>query len=192
MKHPGPTLRIIEADGPAPPSDDDLFLAAAAGNSTALRTLIDRHERDLRRFCRSILGDDAAASDAAQETFIKLWNARARYRAEGRFLAFLYTLARNTARSMVRRRAVRSWLGLGPETAPSPSDSIERQATIDLVSSALDRLPEKLRTPLVLRFIHELSYEEIALVIERTPSAARSRVHYGLKALKALLPKEVE
>lgn len=122
---------------------------------------------------------------------MKLWRVRMRYRAEGRFLGFLFTLARNTARSTVRRRAVRSWFGLEQEPTAAPSDRLDRQETTDLVQSALARLPENLRTPLVLRFIEDLSDDDIAQVIGRTPSAARSRVHYGLKALEALLPQEV-
>jgi RNA polymerase sigma-70 factor (ECF subfamily) len=60
-----------------------------------------------------------------------------------------------------------------------------------LVQAALQKLPEHFRTPLALRFIEELDYEQIAAIIGRTPSAARSRVHYGLQKLAALLPPEV-
>lgn len=192
MKRPGPSLRIVGSTDPsAAPSDDDLVLAAAAGDTTAFETLVARHEVALKRFCRSIVGDEEAARDAAQETFVKLWRARLRYRAEGRFLGFLFTLARNTARSTVRRRVVRSWFGLDEVPSAAPGERLDRQETTALVQGALARLPENLRTPLVLRFIEELSYDDIAEVIGRTPTAARSRVHYGLKALEALLPQEV-
>jgi RNA polymerase sigma-70 factor, ECF subfamily len=182
-------LRVI---GPprSETSDDDLIRAAAADDVAAFRILVERHQTPLQKFCRSILGDESAAKDAAQETFLKLWKVRARYREEGRFLGFLYTLARNTARSMGRRKVIKSWLGLEPAAPALPSDPLDRKGTIDLVSAALDRLPENLRTPLVLRYVDELSYEDIAKVIGRTPSAARSRVFYGLKALRARLPKE--
>jgi RNA polymerase sigma-70 factor (ECF subfamily) len=55
----------------------------------------------------------------------------------------------------------------------------------------MERLPEKFRVPLALRFVDEMPYEEIARVIGRTTSAARSRVFYGLKELALLLPTEV-
>jgi len=55
---------------------------------------------------------------------------------------------------------------------------------------ALSQLDEKLRDALVLRYFNDLSYDEIAAVIGRTPSTARSRIFYGLKRLAELLPKE--
>lgn len=198
-----PELRLVPptpSAGSQDPTDDAHMLAAAAGDARAFAALVDRHQPALRRFCRSILGDEAAARDAAQETFLRLWAGRDRYRAEGHFVAFLFTLARNHCRSLQRRRALRAWVGLGsdeataarsPSVDPSAPDALMTHERHRLVAAALDRLPEKFRTPLVLRFVDELPYEDIARVIGRTPSAARSRVHYGLIELKRRLPAEV-
>ncbi len=195
-----PELRLVDPppDGPPPPTDDAHMLAAAAGDARAFAALVDRHQASLRRFCRSILGDEGAARDAAQETFLRLWASRGRYRPEGHFVAFLFTLARNHCRSLQRRRTLRAWVGLGDDDTTAIADprpdapvalmTVERH---HLVAAALDRLPEKFRTPLVLRFVDELPYEDIARVIGRTPSAARSRVHYGLIELKRRIPVEV-
>lgn len=196
---PPPHLRLVDALPGSIPSDDACMVAAAAGDARAFEALVARHEVALRRFCRTLVGDESSARDAAQETFLKLWASRERYRPEGKLKAFLFTLARNHCRSQIRRRAVLAWVGLSSDASgsaplddqPSAPDQLAALQSQRLVTVALDRLPEKLRTPLVLRFVDGLPYEDIARVIGRTPSAARSRVHYGLIELKKRLPAEV-
>jgi RNA polymerase sigma-70 factor (ECF subfamily) len=143
-----------------------------------------------------MLKDGALAHDAAQHTFLALWEQRRRYRPLGRFRELLFTIARNEARRLSRRRRVLSLFGLVPPgrlepVAEAHADNLEPMQNAALVRSAMERLPEHFRVPLALRFVEGLSHEEIAAVIGRTSSAARSRVHYGLKALAELLPKEL-
>jgi len=193
---------------PAAPSDDMLMTRAAAGDSSAYAQLVGRYEPALKRFCGCIVSDDELARDLAQDVFLKVWSVRGRYTPNGRFKAFLFTVARNMSRSQNRRRRLRLALGLekrGPsrndEPLPAheprdrkagPDGVLERAQTRALVFGALDRLDEKYRVPLVMRYVEELPYEDIASVIGRTESTARSRVHYGLKRLAELLPPEVE
>ena len=187
MNHP---LRRVELDAA---SDDALMLRAASGEHDAFRELVDRHQTAVRRFCRSVTGDQASADDAAQEAFLRLWATRETYVPQGKLTAYLFTLARNVSRSAMRRRRVLEWLGQHEEV----DETVDVEAAVlanesmRLVTAALDRLPERFRTPLVLRFIDGFGYDEIAQVIGRTPSTARSRVHYGLAALRARLPDEV-
>ena len=185
-------LREVDPD-PEVAGDDALMLRVAAGEHDAFRTLVDRHQTAVRRFCRTIAGDQTHAHDAAQETFLRLWSARERYVARGKFTAYLFTLARNVSRSMTRRRRVLQWFGHDSEaqTGIDAETAMIAGESTRLVTVALDRLPERFRTPLILRFIEGLGYDEIAEVIGRTPSTARSRVHYGLAALRERLPDEV-
>jgi RNA polymerase sigma-70 factor, ECF subfamily len=74
---------------------------------------------------------------------------------------------------------------------PRFDQTVERTEQQLIVAAALAKLPEKFRIPLALRFLEEMPYEEIAQIIGRTPSAARSRIHYGLRELASLLPDEV-
>lgn len=188
---------------------------AAAGDNTAFGALVARHQVAVRRLCFFILSDDALARDTAQEAFLRLWDARERYRPMGRFRELLFTTARNLAVRGARARSIVAFFdfsaeppragraaltvpsGDGPPPAAWPSAGVAADAALSdaqrtaLVRAALQRLPEKFRVPLLLRFVEELSYEAIASVIGRTPSAARSRVHHGLKALGELVPEEV-
>lgn len=179
----------------APALDDDALLQlAATGDVRAFEEIVRRHEQHLRRFCRLLVRDDALARDLAQESFLRVWQVRATYRPEGRLRELLLATARNLCRSHHRKEAVRTLFGLTraqAEPRVSDGDGLEEKERTVLVARALEQLPEKFRTPLALRFVEELSYEEIARVIGRTESAARSRVFYGLKALAALLPPEM-
>lgn len=194
-----PLRLVADATPSGEPSDDALMALAGAGHAQAYAALVRRHEPRVRRFCQLLLNDPNAARDATQETFLKLWALRQRYRPEGKFKQLLLTTARNQCRSMQRGRLLRLLLPLehaAAEPAPleqggSPGESLSEAQRQWLVTSALARLPPRFREPLALRFLEGMPYEEIAQVIGRTPSAARSRVHYGLRQLADLLPEEL-
>jgi RNA polymerase sigma-70 factor (ECF subfamily) len=180
---------------PAAPDDDALMQRAAAGDEVAYGVLVERYQRRLRGFCRVMLRDEVVAYDLAQDVFLKIWSSRAKYRARGRFKEFLFIVARNTCRSYARKRAVYDLLGFSSgieqlERA-SVADAPEQEQQLRSVELALLRLPERFRVPLTLRFVEGLDYAQIARVIGRTESAARSRIFYGLKQLAALMPEEV-
>lgn len=179
-------------------SDAELFEAAVAGRMSAFAALIDRYEQPLRRYAASLLTDMPAAEDVSQEVFLRLWKHRSRYCGSQHIRALLFTIARNHCRSVLRRQRVLSWVGLdsaAPEHlrsgTPSAFGALDAEQTTGMVRDGVQALPEHFRTPIVLRYVEGLSYEDIAKVIGRTPSTARSRVHYGLKQLGKVLPKEV-
>ena len=178
------------------PSDDYLMALAAEGRASAFTQIVARHEQSVRSLCRLLLRDESQARDHAQEVFLKAWEQRAKYQPNGKLRVWLLTLARNLCRSAARRRRVLSFLGLdeAPEAASASAHPLEvalegeRQT---LVLAGLCKLPEKFRVPLSLRFVDGMEYDAIAEVIGRTPSAARSRIHYGLQKLEQLLPREI-
>jgi RNA polymerase sigma-70 factor (ECF subfamily) len=184
-------------------ADDLLMIASAQGDRAAFAMLVSRYEGHVRSYCGAILHHENQAWDAAQDVFLRLWATRLRYRAKGRFRAYLYTIARNTARNLCRarrrRNALTNLLGLQDDDASAVVDTRavagqqglhEQDEAARQVRLALSQLDEQLRDALVLRYFNDLSYDEIAAVIGRTPSTARSRVFYGLRRLAELLPKE--
>lgn len=187
-------VRLVEDDEPMAidSSDDQLMLQVAAGRRDAFRVLVERHEAHLLRYCAFMAATDAEAREITQDVFLKLWSIRARYRGEGRLRALLFTMARNRCRTLARRHRYARWFGTlvmaEPTLDPTLDDPVERQEQFGVVGGALRRLPEHFRTPLLLRFVEELPYDDIARIIGRTPSTARSRVHYGLKKLAESLP----
>lgn len=200
--HPLQILKSPEPTGAEPRSDDYLMALAAEDRSAAFGELVSRYEGKVRAFCSMLVHDEALGRDLAQEVFLKLWGSRSRFRAQGKFRPMLFTIARNHCRTSLRKKRLRSLLGLEDSVdsalhahaahagANAQEQLLEEERGL-LVRRALEALPEKFRLPVMLRFCDEMPYEEIAAIIGRTESATRSRVHYGLKALQLLLPAEV-
>ena len=184
-------------DSSEPLADEALMTRAAGDDPRAFGVLVSRYETQVRRFCGALLGDATSGRDAAQETFLALWKARAGYTPQAAFKSYLLTVARRHCYSVHRRRKVARLFLLDAQEAPievgAPHDAtLEERQRSALVQAALRKLPLKFREPLVLRFVENLSYEDIAQVIGRTPSAARSRIFYGLRALEEHLPAEAK
>jgi RNA polymerase sigma-70 factor, ECF subfamily len=193
------SLRLVRPDAAASPSasDDYLMSLVAAGQEQAFSELVRRYQPRVERFCQLLLGDSQAAADAAQEIFCKLWERRLQYRPQNRLRELLFMMARNHCRSLGRRKWLKALVSIEDSVqaqnleGPRFDQTVERTEQQLIVAAALAKLPEKFRIPLALRFLEEMPYEEIAQIIGRTPSAARSRIHYGLRELASLLPDEV-
>jgi RNA polymerase sigma-70 factor (ECF subfamily) len=183
-------------------ADDLLMIAAAQGDRAAFAKLVARYERHVRSYCGAILHHETQTWDAAQDVFLRLWATRLRYRPKGKFRQYLYTIARNIARNLCRsqrrRQALAHILGFDDDSnatantraLASPHSLHEQDESARHLRLALSQLDERLRDALVLRYFNDLSYDEIAAVIGRAPSTARSRIFYGLRRLAELLPKE--
>jgi RNA polymerase sigma-70 factor (ECF subfamily) len=184
-----------------PDSDAALMLAFQRGDDGAFRTLFERHARAMVRFCHHFVRDPARAEELAQDVFVKVYQASARYRPTARFQTFLYRIASNHCLNELRRGEYGARAAAGPEPgepadpdalaspAPTPEASAEGAALERAVGALLARLPEKQRAALVLCRLEGLSYEEIAEVLETSVSAVKSLVHRAtVTAAQALAP----
>lgn len=172
------------------PSDDDVVLVAAAqrGERDAMDLLLGRHYERLAAVCRRVIGSDADAADATQETLILLVKGIARFDGTSSFRTWSYRVATNAALDELRRRGRR----------PLPNDTVERliesnptagfdgpghvEQMMD-IGQALDRIPIEFRAPIVLRDVCGLDYAEIAEVLAIPPGTVRSRIARGRAAL---------
>ena len=177
-------------------SDEELMLRCMNHNEQAFTELMARYEISIRRFCTGMVGDSALAADLAQDVFLKVWQHRARYQIKNKFRAFLFTISRNACLNVLRRRSVLAMVGIeyleNQSSDASIRDNFEMECGEmgEVMRVALGKLPEKQRSALLLRFVEEMHYHEIAQVIGRSMSTVRSRVHHGLKNLSAHLPGE--
>ena len=172
-------------------SDDELMLLASAGMREAFEELIRRHAKRVVGFCSKSVGDAVLGEEMAQEVWLSVWDHRSDYRAEGKFLEWLFAMARNRVRDVHRHRTRKQAPeGLAhdpPDLSPSELDKLiaqERRARLD---AALARLAPQQRDALILRFVHDLPYVEIARVVATNESTVRSRVFHGLRDLRRRL-----
>jgi RNA polymerase sigma-70 factor (ECF subfamily) len=171
------------------------MLLSAAGAEDAFEQLVRRHHSRLARYCGKSVGSVAEGDELAQETLVRVWEARRDYQPRAPFIVFMLTLARNLCRNRLRDSGRRSrW----QEEAPQDGlEAVASAASPDVVDQLLEReqqrrvreammaLPEKFREVLLLRFDQELDYAEIARIVGRNEATARSRVFHGLKKLRA-------
>jgi RNA polymerase sigma-70 factor (ECF subfamily) len=170
------------------PSDEEAMARLAAGDSSALGLLFDRHKVPLLGFLWRIVGERALAEDLLGETFVRLYDSRARFRRGASFLPWVLVIARNLALAELRRRRW-SRRQPPPETA-SPEDwgaAGVREELREQVRLALARLPEDQRTAIVLKEYHGLNYREIGLVLGCSEEAARARTYRARGSLRGWL-----
>lgn len=149
--------------------------AAAAGETAAFEQLVRDHQVHVWRFLRRLLGDDALAEDVTQETFVRVFRRLSSFSFDAKFTTWMFQIARNAGIDELRRRERRSRLGqpaharLTPTRVDPPDLRVELQA-------ALDSLPTRLRTPLLLVEVLGLRYREAAAVLEIPEGTVKSRV----------------
>ena len=166
-----------------------LVVRAQAGDEAAFAELVERYSPRLRYFLRKLLASADQAEDALQDIWLDVFRHLPRLVEPQALRAWLYRIARDRAFARLRkvRRTTEPLDGanvVDPAAAEENDFSLEDAARIH---SALDELPPEQREVLVLRFLEEMSYEEIARVVGCQLGTVRSRIHYGKQALKRAL-----
>lgn len=160
----------------------------ADGDEAALQELFDRWKKPLLGFFARSLGSQADAEDLTLEVFVRLHRAAARYRPEARFSTYLFQIAHHLLLNELRRRRRKP----AQPTAPENFDYLDHAASEnralaeleEVFQRALDRLPEKYRTPLLLVKQQQLDYPTAAATLRMTENALRVLVHRGRQLLK--------
>ncbi len=152
------------------------------------------HGDEIYRLALRGLGDSGAAQDVVQETFLRAWRHRERYDATRASLrTWLFEIARNVVIDAQRARRARPWLrGLSDhetleQSAPSVADGWDVLMRRVLVEEALRRLGDDHRRALQETYLADRPYPEVAAELGIPVSTLRSRVFYGLKALRVVM-----
>lgn len=191
--------RADSADSTPEPSDESLMTALAAGKDPALDALMLRWQTPLRAFLHRHLQNEADSLDLAQETFVRLYRHRDRYRPGARFSTWMFQIALNLARDHARKRARRrtdSLEGAPPAAtaglaAPgsAPDAAARRAEEVAAVRAAIAGLPDDLREVLVLFEYEERSHAEIAEITGATPKSVEARLYRARDKLRASLAR---
>jgi RNA polymerase sigma-70 factor (ECF subfamily) len=165
-----------------------LVLRCQTGDEAAFAELVERFNPRLRRFLRGMLDD--AAEDAVQDVWLDVFRGVGKLRDGGAFAAWLFRIARDRAYRMLRRKglavaAIGDVNDVPRSAAEEDFDDEQRQR----LTSSLDRLPHAQREVLLLRFVEDLSYEQIAQAVGCELGTVRSRLHYAKRALRDLIER---
>jgi RNA polymerase sigma-70 factor, ECF subfamily len=183
-------------------SDLVLVERVQRGEAGAFDYLVVRYRHKVLKLIMRYVRDPVEAEDVAQEAFLKAYRALPSFRGDSAFYTWLYRIAINTAKNALvssRRRPVDYDLDLqDPEQydmqarlkdAETPEGLLLTDEIRDTVNSAIEHLPEDLRTAIVLRELEGMSYEEIAAAMDCPVGTVRSRIFRAREAIdKRLRP----
>lgn len=174
--------------------DTELITRAQDGSADAFGELYERHAPAILRYLYAHLDSRLDAEDLTGEVFLRAWQALPKYTERGiPFLAFLFRIARNALIDHYRRSrppetSASDDYGLTLEDLnPGPAEVIGDRIEHEELINIMGQLREDYRTVLTLRFISELSPDETAQIMQRSPGAVRVLQHRALNALRSLL-----
>jgi RNA polymerase sigma-70 factor (ECF subfamily) len=148
------------------------------------------HSPDVYRFANWLSGNPEDAEDITAETFARAWMNFNTVRTET-LKAYLFTIARNLHLEALRRGRKHETLhDVHPDSQPTPENVLEVKTEIDHIRDALLLLPEMDRSAFVMRVQYDLSYAEIARVLQLTEGAVKVRVHRVRKYLFGMRSKK--
>jgi len=175
-------------------SDPELDSAAmarlAAGDDLALNELMTRWQQPLANFIYRYTANEAESIDLAQETFVRVYESRDRFKSGGKFSTWLFTIAINLCRNQARWKSRHPQAELDdeiPDSTSTPHDNVVREETAVRVRRAIADLPHDLRVALVLYEYEDKSYAEIAEQLDCTVKAVETRLYRAKQILRATL-----
>ena len=168
-------------------SDTELVRKAVAGDQEAFVVLVKRHQGMVTGITFSILQDVGASEDAAQDAFVKAWKRIGSLRDATKWRPWLGQLARNTAINHLRKITKEKSEPLSdylPDRSSGPDEMVGAKDETEFVMAALEKLPEKFRTPLVLFYREERSAAAVGEAMGLSEAAVRQRLKRGRDALR--------
>jgi len=175
-------------------NDEDLVRLALAGDNDAFGRLFERYGPRLFRMIRAQVGDSSLAEDLLQDTFLSAFVALPQFQFGSRFFTWLYRIMVNTVgqhqRKIIRRRELDVKVVKTAESAKAADALLERREDEEKLWRALADLPEEYRSALLLREWGELTYAEIAQILECPVGTVDSRIARARQLLvERLSPK---
>jgi RNA polymerase sigma-70 factor (ECF subfamily) len=175
-------------------SDEQLLDDYRNGEKTAFGSLVNRYQRELYHFLVRFLGNRASAEDVFQETFLQVHQSAEQFDPARRFRPWLFTIAANKARDLIRSQARRpanplqasispgddesgEFIDLMQSAAELPGEPMEKQELQQQVQQTVTGMPEHLREILLLSYFHQFPYKQISEILDIPLGTVKSRLH---------------
>lgn len=193
------TLVGIVNEGLQRLTDEALMLQYASGENRAFDQLMDRYERRVFIFIKRYVSDEHIAAEILQETFIRVIGAADRYRPTAKFSTWILRIARNLCTDHARKNAREKAVSVASNKeenhpisrTPSKEESpdrilMNREIRVE-IETALQDLPQKQREVFEMRQRLDLSFREIATIVDASENTVKSRMRYALESLRIAL-----
>ena len=181
--------------------DVRLMRLVGRGDTSAFENLVERHQSLVTGTVARMLGSNSDVEDIAQQVFIRVWKSARRYVPRAKFTTWLLKITRNLVFNELRRSKRRGHVPLQSdpggeghpplkdETNPAPDASLLESELQQTIEEAIMQLPESQRMALVLRRYEQLSYEQIAEVLDLSVPAVKSVLFRARTELRSRLSK---
>ena len=197
--HEGACSSTLPAEADKQDSSDMARLAA--GRDAALNDLMERHAQRVFQYLVRSLQNEEDAADLAQETFVRIYQNRAKFDAREKFSTWLYAIASNLVRDRYRWRRRHPQVSLDAaneatgnefgetlaDEGPSASETTQKNERAEAVRRAVAALPEQLRVPLILSAYEEKSHAEIGEILRCSAKAVEVRIYRARQQLRVSL-----
>jgi RNA polymerase sigma-70 factor (ECF subfamily) len=189
------------AEGKDEDSEDvRLMELVGHGDTLAFEKLIERHQALVAGTVARMLGSNSEVEDIAQQVFIRVWKSASRYTPRAKFTTWLLKITRNLVFNELRRSKRRAQvpmqsdaeaeeIPLKDETSPAPDASLLEHELQEAIEDAITQLPDTQRMALVLRRYEQLSYEQIAEILDLSVPAVKSLLFRARSELRERLSK---
>lgn len=176
---------------PINPEEATWVAQAKKGDGAAFAKIVEVYQRPIYNLCYRMLGDSGEAEDSAQEAFIRAYMKLASYDTDRKFSSWLFSIASHYCIDRLRKRRMQlvSWEELPPwrwlptDDAPQPEEAmLEVEATKE-IHALLDTLAPDYRAAVILKYWHNMPYEEIAQTLDTSVSAIKSKLFRARKMM---------
>jgi RNA polymerase sigma-70 factor (ECF subfamily) len=175
-------------------TDEQLLGDYRHGDKGSFGQLVGRYQRELYHFLVRFLGNRASAEDVFQETFLQVHQSAEQFDPQRRFRPWLFTIAANKARDLIRSQARRpanplqasispgddesgEFIDLMQSASDLPSEPMEKQELQAQVQETVSGMPEHLREILLLSYFHQFPYKQISEILDIPLGTVKSRLH---------------
>lgn len=173
------------------------------GDRRAFEELVDMYKDKIYHLGYRMLGHVNEAEDIVQETFLRVYTNLERYDETQKFSTWIYRIATNLCIDRLRKRKPNysldaempdsdgaDWYSLLPSNRETPEEEIVLTETQEQIRKAIDALPKKYKSVVVLRYLHDMSLQEIGEVLKMPVTTVKTRVHRGREYLRKKLEPE--
>ena len=171
-------------------TDGVLIESAKSGDSKAFSSLVLKHQQSLLRLCMRFTSSQDLAEDIVQDTFVKAYRKLSTFEGRSSFKSWLLQIAINTAKNKLR--ATRDTVNIDNvqiSIGGLSTEGLEKEGLREMIREFVDELPEKQKTALTLRVYDDLSFKEIAEIMECPYDTAKANYRHGLMSIKKNLER---
>jgi len=199
--------KVMEQQVPRPAaSDEELMELAAQGEQSAFDQLYERYHMRIYNFIKKQVRDQQSTEDVTQEVFLRLFKSLASFDPERKLSSYLYKIAVNEIRRFYQKAATQQAFSLNEPVldgedareraellaseGEGPEGEVSERMTRKSLRVLIDRLPPEQKMVVLLKVYNELTFEEIAQVMDRPLSTVLSRMRYALQKLRRWMDEE--